>query len=128
MRITPGHQRAGASAFRTALRVCCALAALLVLSSAAAQAAETWAERLEKAREKYNEKTVHCYVSGQGRAQKGKVNVRFYRAKNSGINIKGTGLVLAIVKLICDRHNADIKFKSDIGKGTEFEVVMDATY
>ena len=53
---------------------------------------------------------------------------RFYRAKNSGINIKGTGLGLAIVKLICDKHSAAITVKSKIGVGTTFEVVFSATY
>lgn len=53
---------------------------------------------------------------------------RFYRAKNSGINIKGTGLGLAIVKLICDKHEAKITVKSKIGVGTTFEVIFNATY
>ena len=53
---------------------------------------------------------------------------RFYRAKNSGVNIKGTGLGLAIVKLICDKHEAKITVKSKIGVGTTFEVVFNATY
>ena len=53
---------------------------------------------------------------------------RFYRAKNSGINIKGTGLGLAIVKLICDKHEAKITVKSKLGVGTTFEVVLNATY
>ena len=53
---------------------------------------------------------------------------RFYRAKNSGVNIKGTGLGLAIVKLICDKHDAEIKVTSSIGKGTTFEVIMTASF
>lgn len=53
---------------------------------------------------------------------------RFYRAKNSGVNIKGTGLGLAIVKLICDKHDAEISVKSTLGKGTVFEVIMSASY
>ncbi len=53
---------------------------------------------------------------------------RFYRAKNSGVNIKGTGLGLAIVKLICDKHDAEITVKSTLGKGTTFEVIMSASY
>lgn len=52
---------------------------------------------------------------------------RFYRAKNSGVNIKGTGLGLAIVKLICDKHEARITVQSKIGIGTTFEVVFNAT-
>lgn len=53
---------------------------------------------------------------------------RFYRAKNSGVNIKGTGLGLAIVKLICDKHDAEITVRSTLGKGTTFEVIMSASY
>ena len=80
-----GCQRDGASALSAALRVLCALAALLlILSSAAAETAGTWAERMEKAREKYNEETVHLYVRGKGRARRGKFNVCFYRTKKTG--------------------------------------------
>ena len=78
------------------------------------------------------EQKIHVSVRDNGIGippeEQSRIFDRFYRAKNSGINIKGTGLGLAIVKLICDRHNAEITVKSDIGKGTEFEVVMDATY
>jgi signal transduction histidine kinase len=78
------------------------------------------------------EQKVHISVKDNGVGippdEQSRIFDRFYRARNSGINIKGTGLGLAIVKLICDRHNADIRVTSDIGKGTEFEVTMDATY
>ena len=53
---------------------------------------------------------------------------RFYRAHNSGVNIKGTGLGLAIVKLICDKHDAEINVTSKLGEGTKFEVVLAASY
>ena len=53
---------------------------------------------------------------------------RFYRANNSGVNIKGTGLGLAIVKLICDKHNAEINVTSKLGEGTKFEVILAASY
>ena len=53
---------------------------------------------------------------------------RFYRAHNSGVNIKGTGLGLAIVKLIIDKHDAEINVTSTLGKGTKFEVVLSASY
>ena len=53
---------------------------------------------------------------------------RFYRAHNSGVNIKGTGLGLAIVKLICDKHDAEINVTSALGEGTKFEIVMSASY
>ncbi|MBR1798225.1 MAG: hypothetical protein IJ757_09505 [Clostridiales bacterium] len=53
---------------------------------------------------------------------------RFYRAKNSGQNIKGTGIGLSIVKTIVDRHDATISVESAIGKGTTFHLTMKATY
>lgn len=51
---------------------------------------------------------------------------RFYRAKNSGQNIKGTGIGLSIVKTIIDRHDAKISVESAIGTGTTFHIVMRA--
>ena len=89
MRIrTAGSGRTGAPFHGAALRVCCVLAALLlILSSAAAETAPAWEDRLAAARGKYNEKTVHVYIRGQGRDQKGKINVSFYRAGKKYIAI-----------------------------------------
>lgn len=53
---------------------------------------------------------------------------RFYRAKNSGKNIKGTGIGLSIVKTIIDRHDAKISVESEIGKGTVFHIIMKPSY
>ena len=53
---------------------------------------------------------------------------RFYRAKNSGGNIKGTGIGLSIVKTIIDNHDAKIEVESAIGKGTTFTISMKPTY
>ena len=53
---------------------------------------------------------------------------RFYRAANSGKNIKGTGLGLSIVKMIVDRHDAEISVESTLGAGTEFHIVMKPAY
>lgn len=53
---------------------------------------------------------------------------RFYRAKNSGQNIKGTGIGLSIVKTIVDHHDAQITVESELGKGTTFHLTMKATY
>lgn len=78
------------------------------------------------------EQKVHITVKDNGIGippdEIGKIFDRFYRAKNSGVNIKGTGLGLAIVKLICDKHNASITVNSAIGSGTTFEIVIGATY
>ncbi len=74
---------------------------------------------------------IHVTVSDNGigipEDSQSRIFDRFYRAKNSGVNIKGTGLGLAIVKLICDKHEAKITVKSRIGIGTTFEVVFKAT-
>ncbi len=42
----------------------------------------TYAQRLEKAREKYNENTIHIYRSGIGSKQKDKINICLYRSKS----------------------------------------------
>lgn len=89
MRIgTAGQNRAGATFHRAALRVCCALAALLLaVLSAAAETAPTREERLAAARKKYNTKTVHVYVRGQGQRKKGMFNVCFYRTGKGNMGI-----------------------------------------
>ena len=79
-----------------------------------------------------DKQNIHVTVSDNGigipEESISRIFDRFYRAKNSGINIKGTGLGLAIVKLICDKHEAKITVTSKIGVGTTFEVVFNATY
>ena len=85
---------------KTTLRLCALLAALLLVFTALAAAAETaettepndgYAERLEQARLKYNSKTVNVYRMGWGYPQDGKINVRFYRSKGEkyyAINVR----------------------------------------
>jgi signal transduction histidine kinase len=46
---------------------------------------------------------------------------RFFKANPSA---PGTGVGLALVKEIIDRHEGKIKIKSKIGKGTEFEILL----
>ena len=38
---------------------------------------------------------------------------------------KGTGLGLALVKKLCDANHANVRVKSVLGKGTEFEIIME---
>lgn len=91
-RITAENNRVpGPSAFRAVLRFCCALIALLLVAASAAGESVSWEERLKKAREKYNKKTVNVYVNGYGYNQRGKINVRIYTVRGKGykcINIR----------------------------------------
>jgi len=90
---------------------------------------KAWRENADK---ELSEQTVHITVSDNGigipENEIPMVFDRFYRAKNSGGNIKGTGIGLSIVKTIIDRHDATITVESTIGKGTTFHVTMKATY
>ena len=47
---------------------------------------------------------------------------RFYRGKNSSPESVGIGL--ALTKAIIERHNGKIEVKSEVGKGTTFEVYL----
>ena len=50
---------------------------------------------------------------------------KFYRVRNEKTkNISGTGLGLAIVKGIVDAHHGTIKVRSEINKGTVFEILI----
>ena len=73
----------GASVLRTALCVCCALLVLLLTAASALGEELSWEERLEKAREKYNEKTVNVYLYRYGTDRKGKINVCFYYSRKN---------------------------------------------
>lgn len=79
-----------------------------------------------------SEQRVHITVSDDGIGipsnEIERIFDRFYRAKNSGQNIKGTGLGLSIVKMIIDKHDAEISVESQIGVGTTFHIIMKPTY
>ena len=53
---------------------------------------------------------------------------RFYRVdKSRSKRVGGTGLGLSIVKHICALHGADIRLKSEVGKGSTFYVTFSGT-
>lgn len=53
---------------------------------------------------------------------------RFYRVdKSHSKKVGGTGLGLSIVKHVCALHNAEIRLKSEIGKGSTFYVTFPET-
>jgi signal transduction histidine kinase len=54
-----------------------------------------------------------------------KLFTEFFRARNARESTEyGTGLGLAIVKRIVDEHKGDISVKSELGKGTQFFVLL----
>ena len=89
---TTAARKSGTSVFRTVLRFCCGLIALLLVAvSAAGEDSLTWEERMARAREKYNRKTVNVYVAGHGKYRRGRINVRFYYSEkrpHMNINIR----------------------------------------
>lgn len=78
MNAKTARQGSGASVFMKTLCVCCVLLALLLLTVSALGEGLSWEERLERAREKYNDQTVNVYIRGRGKYDKNKINVRFY--------------------------------------------------
>ncbi|MCJ8345064.1 HAMP domain-containing histidine kinase, partial [bacterium] len=57
---------------------------------------------------------------GRGIQDVEKIFTPFYTNKNTG-----TGLGLLVVKDSCDRHQAKIKVRSQLGRGSEFEINLD---
>lgn len=80
----------------------------------------------------FEDQRIHITIADNGigipEAELPHIFDRFYRAKNSGQNIKGTGLGLSIVKMIVDKHEAEIKVDSVLGEGTTFHIIMKPTY
>ncbi|MBB6673594.1 HAMP domain-containing protein [Cohnella nanjingensis] len=71
--------------------------------------------------------TVTILDSGIGIAAENKERIfeRFYKADASRQRkIEGSGLGLAIVRKIIHLHNGSITVKSDVGKGTEFTIIL----
>ena len=109
---------------RIILRLIAALAVLAMLAGMAVSAANAengktetdYAQKLLKAREKYNEKTVNVYRKGWGYVQSKKINVCFHKSpkeKNYAINIRESLKITdeaemeAILEVIMQNENYD---------------------
>ena len=69
--------------------------------------------------------TVRDHGAGIDPVHIPRLTERFYRADDHRSREKGgTGLGLAIVKHIINRHRGRLQIKSDLGKGSEFQVVL----
>ena len=77
----------------------------------------------------YDENNLRIEVSdtGEGIKQENikKIFERFYRVE--GTEAQGSGIGLALVKELVDLHNGHITVKSEIGKGTDFRVLLPYT-
>lgn len=70
--------------------------------------------------------TVRDTGIGIPQSEQNRVFERFYRVdKSHSKEIGGTGLGLSIVKHAAIYHNAEIKLKSELGKGTSITVIFD---
>ncbi|MGQ8338124.1 sensor histidine kinase [Sunxiuqinia sp. A32] len=62
---------------------------------------------------------------GMSKSVQSKVFERFYRQSSGNIhNVKGFGLGLSYVKAVVEANNGNITVKSDLGKGTQFNVFL----
>ncbi|MDP4146918.1 MAG: ATP-binding protein, partial [Bacillota bacterium] len=76
-----------------------------------------------------NENAIECKISDTGIGispqDQQRIFERFYKAdKSRDRSLGGSGLGLSIVKKIIDLHGGKISLTSEIGKGTEFTVLL----
>lgn len=75
----------------------------------------------------YEEEKLHATIQDAGigiaKSEQDQIFERFFRAKNVG-TIEGSGLGLSIVKKCVDLTSGEIRFESEVGKGTTFKVAI----
>ncbi len=71
---------------------------------------------------------VHILIIDNGRGIKEEelkhIFERYYRGTNTGTRHKGSGLGMAIAKDIVEAHDGSINIKSQVGVGTEIEIIL----
>ncbi|ABR47868.1 integral membrane sensor signal transduction histidine kinase [Alkaliphilus metalliredigens QYMF] len=71
---------------------------------------------------------IHIFIIDNGKgiddAEIKRIFDRYYRGTNTGAKHKGSGLGMAIARDIVTAHNGSIKIKSQLGEGTEIEVIL----
>lgn len=76
----------------------------------------------------YKDKRTHICIKDNGKGisedEIKYIFERYYRGTNTGEAHKGSGLGMAIVKDIVNAHNGDIQINSELGVGTEIEIIL----
>ena len=76
----------------------------------------------------YKDDNTHIFIKDNGKGisedEIKYIFERYYRGTNTGEAHKGSGLGMAIVKEIINAHNGDIQINSELGVGTEIEIIL----